>query len=822
MNNQHDWKDDPRLVAYALEEWSELSSEDVAEIEGALESDPACREALDEVREVNARIARVLEAEPALAAAPMRAAADEPVLAGDARAAIALAARRGAVRQSPWRTPAVIGGLAAAAAAALVIVRVGAVDRGPDGPAYSDETVVADAEPMLADESDALDAQLDPAGGTSPAQEVKIGLGGGAGGKLGDARAQKRKKSANTRGVRGREDSRPERLDAPEVELRTLGVDAEQLDVPKAVAGAELGAVDRARGAVEGATAEARPVLDLDLKQQGVAAKKLRGAEAPQVQRELVEITERMEAQPDEGRVLVMEEATELGFAPATERVAPKETPFTRTATDPFSTFSVDVDTASYTAARASIANGRVPDPAMIRVEEFINYFSYGDAAPKAGDDRPFAVTVQTGAAPWAPEHRLVRIGMKARALEFGQRKRANLVFLVDVSGSMKTPGKLPLVKRALGILTESLHAQDRVAIAVYAGSEGLALESTPLAARESILQSLERLEGGGSTNAGAGIQLAYAVARDHFIEGGINRVVLCTDGDFNVGVTDAAELEELIAKEAATGVELTVLGFGGSSGGDERMETLSNRGNGNYALIDTEFEARKVLVNELGGTLATVASDVKLQVAWNPAKVAAFRLVGYENRRLAHRDFLDDTKDAGEIGAGHGVTALYEVVPAGVDLVGRLGGREAVAGLPAQDTEVELADVTREGEAGPGSVGPPESAAPPETYRGDGLVEVRLRYKSPGATESVGFGVAAADGGATFDGAPEDLRFSAAVATFAQLLRGAPEVKGVTFEEVRTWALEAKGEDRGGLREGFVQMVEQLLESERERAEGK
>ena len=474
-----------------------------------------------------------------------------------------------------------------------------------------------------------------------------------------------------------------------------------------------------------------------------------------------------------------------------TERPAREEAPFISADFDPFSTFSIDVDTASYSSARAAILGGRTPDPDAIRVEEFVNYFRYDDPAPRAGDEHPFAVTVQTGAAPWQPRHRLVRIGMKARSMDFAQRRRANLVFLVDVSGSMQRPNKLPLVKRALGILTESLHPEDRVAVAVYASAEGLALDSTPLAAREAILQSLERLEGGGSTNGGAGIRLAYSVAREHFVEGGVNRVILCTDGDFNVGVTGPGALEELIASEAATGVELTVLGFGDSSRGDERMEALSNRGNGNYALIDTELEARKVLAEQVGGTLLTVASDVKIQVAWNPAQVAAFRLVGYENRRLEHQDFLDDGKDAGEIGAGHGVTALFEVVPRGAE-AGLELGREIGAVEHTPDHDI------------------------PEAYAGDGLVEVRLRYKEPGASKSTGFAVAGRDGGASFDGAPADLRFAAAVATFAQILRGAPEVSAASAGDVREWALLAKGDDPGGLREGFVQLVERWIDAQR------
>ena len=708
MSEQHDWKDDPRLMAFALEEWAELSEADVEEIEAALESDPACRQVLDEMREVNERIARALASAsaPALEGLP-----------GAARAEIALAARRSAPRARSW-SPALVGGAAAVAAALLAAMGLGAF-----GGEYAGlDQVTADTE---------VAAVAPPA-----------------------------PKSASTRkiGGRGRAPSSP--VNATSAHPEQYGLNALGYGQPQQ---------HRAQ------SPEADGSFGLRQKIQGIDSEQRvedpRGRETAELAFEAGEEAE-----------VAME---------AAEPVAREEAPFIPADVDPFSTFSIDVDTASYSSARAAILEGRAPDPDAIRVEEFVNYFRYNDPAPRAGDERPFAVTVQTGAAPWQPRHRLVRIGMKARSMDVAQRRRANLVFLVDVSGSMQRPNKLPLVKRALGILTESLHPEDRVAVAVYASAEGLALDSTPIAAREAILQSLERLESGGSTNGGAGIRLAYSVTREHFVEGGVNRVILCTDGDFNVGVMGPGALEELIASEAATGVELTVLGFGDSSRGDERMEALSNRGNGNYALIDSELEARKVLAEQAGGTLLTVASDVKIQVAWNPARVAAFRLVGYENRRLEHQDFLDDGKDAGEIGAGHGVTALFEIVPRGAEAGLELGrGIGVMEHTPAREI--------------------------PEAYAGDGLVEVRLRYKEPDASKSTGFAVAGRDGGASFDGAPADLRFAAAVATFAQILRGAPEVSAVSAGDVREWALLAKGDDPGGLREGFVQLVERWIDTQR------
>ncbi len=335
---------------------------------------------------------------------------------------------------------------------------------------------------------------------------------------------------------------------------------------------------------------------------------------------------------------------------------------------DAVSTFSIDVDTASYANVRQFLMEMRqLPPPDAVRIEELVNYFRYDYAGPKADDDAPFAAHVEVAGCPWAPEHRLVRIGIKGREIERDHRPPSNLVFLVDVSGSMDEPNKLPLVLDGLRQLTHELDENDRVAIVVYASSEGLALESTRGDNQSAILGALDRLRAGGSTAGGAGIQLAYQIAEDHFIPGGTNRVILCTDGDFNVGVTSTAELERLVAKKAKdTRVFLSVLGFGRGNLNDAMMQTIADRGNGNHHYVDNLREARKVLVEEMTGTLMTIAKDVKIQVEFNPAQVAGYRLIGYENRMLRTEDFNDDTKDAGEIGAGHAVTALYEVIPAG------------------------------------------------------------------------------------------------------------------------------------------------------------
>jgi Ca-activated chloride channel family protein len=343
---------------------------------------------------------------------------------------------------------------------------------------------------------------------------------------------------------------------------------------------------------------------------------------------------------------------------------AKDENDFRRATDDPLSTFSIDVDTASYSIVRRMIREGQRPPVGAVRIEELVNYFTYG--YPEPSDGRPFSVTTEVAAAPWAPAHRLVRIGLKAKSIEARERAPDNLVFLIDVSGSMMTPDKLPLLVQSMKLLVDQLERKDRVSIVVYAGNTGLVLPPTSGDRRREIREALDRLSAGGSTNGGAGIELAYATARKSFISGGNNRVILCTDGDFNVGVSNQSELVERIEQHAKEGIFLSVLGFGLGNLKDDTMEKLADRGNGNYAYIDSLAEARKVLVQQAGGTLVTVAKDVKIQVEWNPAQVGAYRLIGYENRMLAAQDFNDDKKDAGEIGAGHSVTALYEVVPQG------------------------------------------------------------------------------------------------------------------------------------------------------------
>lgn len=343
------------------------------------------------------------------------------------------------------------------------------------------------------------------------------------------------------------------------------------------------------------------------------------------------------------------------------------ENPFLKVDKNPLSTFSIDVDTASYANIRRYLNNNSRPPKDSVRIEEMINYFSYDYPAPK-GDD-PFSVNVEIGSCPWKGKHRLVRIGLKGKEIPANQRPSSNIVFLLDVSGSMMYGNKLPLLKKGLKLMVQNLHENDRVAIVVYAGASGLVLPSTSCEKKNTILEALDKLRAGGSTNGGAGIQLAYKVAIENFIPGGTNRVILATDGDFNVGTTGRGDLIRLIQEKAKSKVFLTILGFGMGNYKDATLEQIANKGNGNYAYIDSLKEARKVLVQQIGGTLVTIAKDVKIQIEFNPTKVNAYRLIGYENRLLRNEDFNDDTKDAGEIGAGHTVTALYEIVPAGVNI---------------------------------------------------------------------------------------------------------------------------------------------------------
>jgi Ca-activated chloride channel family protein len=470
------------------------------------------------------------------------------------------------------------------------------------------------------------------------------------------------------------------------------------------------------------------------------------------------------------------------------------ENPFLMVTQNPLSTFSIDVDTASYANARRFLNQGTLPPPGAVRIEEMVNYFDY-DYPPPTGDD-PFSVNVEVAECPWQGDHLLARIGLKGWELTEEERPPANLVFLIDVSGSMGPANKLPLLKQAMKMLARELNAEDYVAMVVYAGASGLVLPSTSCESRSVILSALDRLSAGGSTNGGAGIQLAYDTAVANFIEGGVNRVILATDGDFNVGTTNQGDLVRLIEEKAKSGVFLTVLGFGMGNLKDSTLEKLADKGNGNYAYIDTLNEARKVLVEQMGGTLVTIAKDVKIQVDFNPAEATAYRLIGYENRLLQARDFNDDTKDAGEIGAGHAVTALYEIIPAGVDV-----------DLP--DVEPSKYQYSAEEESSKDSA---PRGLTPAAHSGE-LLTVRLRYKEPDGQVSKLLKVPVTATGLTLAEASEDFVFAASVASFGMLLRGSEYVGDFTFEAVAEMAQGSISEDPHGYRTEFVALVDRATE---------
>jgi Ca-activated chloride channel family protein len=453
-----------------------------------------------------------------------------------------------------------------------------------------------------------------------------------------------------------------------------------------------------------------------------------------------------------------------------------EENSFHRVAAEPLSTFSIDVDTASYANTRRFLTDGELPPPGAVRIEELINYFRFD--YPQPSRDEPFSITTELAAAPWNPKHRLALIGLQGRTLDRGEPAPRNLVFLLDVSGSMADDDKLPLVRTAMHMLTDILTERDRVAIVVYAGASGLVLPSTSGDQKERIHGSLARLEAGGSTNGAEGITLAYQVARKNFVPRGVNRVILATDGDFNVGVTDESALVKLIERERESGIYLSVLGVGTGNLNDSTMEKLADKGNGNYAYLDSVREARKVLVREANATLETIAKDVKIQIEFNPREVAAYRLIGYENRLLDEQDFNDDTKDAGEIGAGHSVTALYEIVP--------MGEKVEVPDVDPLKYQREIR-TTR-------------AAASKE------LMTIKVRYKTPRGFTSKLVNHVLMNRSSTMSA---NLGFASAVAEFGMLLRESVYRGDASFESASARAKKFLGEDEGGYREEFVRLVD-------------
>jgi len=455
-----------------------------------------------------------------------------------------------------------------------------------------------------------------------------------------------------------------------------------------------------------------------------------------------------------------------------------KDNPVKLVSEEPVSTFSIDVDTAAYSVVRRYLNDGVLPPKDAVRTEELVNYFAYDYPLPESKDE-PFRADVAVYDTPWDKGTHMIRIGLQGYDIPVETRPPANLVFLVDTSGSMRSPDKLPLLKKSLKMLVEQMGDDDTISIVAYAGSAGVVLEPTGGSERRKILANIDRFAAGGSTAGAEGIRQAYALAEDSFKEDAVNRVILATDGDFNVGISDPKRLEGYIARKRETGVYLSILGFGRGNYNDLLMQKLAQAGNGNAAYIDNLMEARKVLVDEMGSTLFAIANDVKIQVEFNPAYVAEYRLIGYETRLLAREDFNNDKVDAGEVGSGHEVTALYEITP--------------------PDSESRLIDDLRYGK-------PKATAAGAENGE---LAHLRLRYKKPGESKSVLWEQPIlVEARTSFAEAPAEARFATAVAGFGQILRGAVNVEDFSFDDVLATARAAKGDDEFGYRAGFLQLV--------------
>ncbi len=455
------------------------------------------------------------------------------------------------------------------------------------------------------------------------------------------------------------------------------------------------------------------------------------------------------------------------------------ENKFLAATQNPLSTFSIDVDEAAYSNVRRYLENGSIPPAGAVRIEEMINYFDYDYTKPINGE--PFTVNTEISECPWNPQHKLVHIGLQGKEIPVDNLPPSNMVFLVDVSGSMDEPNKLPLVQASMNMLVDQLREQDKVAIVVYAGNAGLVLPSTSGVNKVKIKEAIDNLQAGGSTAGGEGIKLAYKTAKDNFLKNGNNRIILATDGDFNVGVSSDDDLVRMIEQERKSGVFLSVLGYGMGNYKDNKMQQLADKGNGNHSYIDNINEARKVLVNEFGSTLFTIAKDVKIQIEFNPSKVEAYRLVGYENRMLASEDFNDDNKDAGELGSGHTVTALYEVIPVGV----KDDFTKSVDPLKYQSNEKKIVSNTGE------------------------IMTIKLRYKKPNEDVSKLITHPVMDNHTALVNTSDNFRFSAAVAEFGLLLRGSEYKQQSSYSQVVSMAKGARGIDDNGYRAEFIRLVQ-------------
>ena len=485
---------------------------------------------------------------------------------------------------------------------------------------------------------------------------------------------------------------------------------------------------------------------------------------------------------PAEKRSMAYNEAVCMDYMPVEYNTEEydhiSENEFKSAAQNPLSTFSIDVDTASYSNVRRFITYNQLPPADSVRIEEMVNYFTYDYPQPQG--QHPFSISTEMSQCPWNSGNRLIHIGLQGKSLDYKNLNPCNLVFLVDSSGSMSDSNKLPLLVKSLKLLVSELGKNDRIAIVAYAGSAGLVLPSTPATKRNTIISAMESLSAGGSTAGGQGVELAYRVAKENIIAGGNNRVILCTDGDFNVGVSSTGDLVRMIEEKRKDDIYLTICGFGMGNYKDGRMEQISNAGNGNYFYIDSIREAEKVFVRDMRANMFTIAKDVKIQIEFNPLKVRAYRLVGYENRVLAKEDFNNDKKDAGELGAGHTVTALYEIVPA--------GSKEKINeadGLKYQETQV-----TKNASSGE-------------------IMTVKLRYKQPKSETSTLLTVPVNDAAVKLEKSSDNFRFSAAIAGFGMLLRDSQFKKDLTFSDVLTLARASKGKDAEGYRAEFITLVE-------------
>jgi Ca-activated chloride channel family protein len=736
MNDQKISPDDPKLTAYAL---GEMPLDERAEFEAALRHDSAAQATVTEIRALAGQLEAALAHEPL--GAPVIPFESSTQFSGSNRSGEPLS-RQSLDADDPYRRrkvvrfPYVIIGSALAACFAVVFAL-----RGPTSATSEQAQKNYPVPSAQAEAKTRADAQAEEA----------------------DLESRKRK----SKGIFA--------LDA--------GVLAKSAPVYLVQDAAEATAL----------AAPTSPMISLPVDNSNkaqIVSENAKGVVSTARQMSKDEFDARMAVRADKPRVALDTEA--YAHTPDSE--------FFRVKSAPLSTFSIDVDTASYANVRRFLENGRLPPSDAVRLEELVNYFTYAYAPPAKEAAAPFAASIEIADAPWNPAHRLVRIGLKGREIPAAERPALNLVFLLDVSGSMNEPNKLPLVKASLRSLVGTLRADDRVAIVTYAGASGLALPSTPAARKRDILDALDALNPGGSTDGAMGIQLAYDIAKANFVEAGANRVILCTDGDFNVGVTSDGELTRLIEEKAKSGVFLTVLGFGMGNYKDATLERLADKGNGNYGYIDSAAEARKLLVEQAGGTLVTIAKDVKLQVEFNPAVAQAYRLIGYENRALKKEDFNNDKVDAGEIGAGHTVTALYEVVPVGAPAPETVPDVDPLKYQSPSASDETAADSKA------------ETAAERVAARRRSVEEMltlKIRYKEPKVDVSRKIEIPAIDTGVDFAAASKDFKFAAAVAGLGMILRDSAHKGAADYDRVLSWAEAGRGADLDGRRGEFIALVQ-------------